>query len=232
MPNPLDPLPDMDVRAPHPEHEIPYQAELKRKALHLLALMAPLTVTVTGKTWSLLLLAPAAVIALAADFLRVRSVPFANFIDRVFGSLMRSEERPPVGGPVSINGATWVLVSSSLLILVFPVRIALAAFVMFMISDAAAAIVGRRIGRIHWGSSPRTVEGSLAFLAVGSVVMIGFALGSDLVLWTGLVATLFGCAAEAMPRPLNDNLRVPIVAASVLFALERFVLGRPVELFF
>ena len=239
MPDPLDPPPDADslpspsgVRAAHPEHEIPYQAELKRKALHLLALMAPLTVTVTGKTWSLLLLAPAAVVALAADVLRVRWAPFAHFIDRVFGSLMRSEERPPVGGPVSINGATWVLVSSSLLILIFPVRIALAAFVMFMISDAAAAIVGRRIGRIHWGSSARTVEGSLAFLAVGAVVMIGFALGSDLVLWTGLVATLFGCAAEAMPRPLNDNLRVPIVAASVLFALERFVLGRPVELFF
>ena len=214
------------------EHEIPYPAELKRKALHLLALMAPLTVTVLGKTWSLALLLPGAALALTADVLRVRSAPFARFIDRLFGPLMRSEERPPVGGPVSINGATWVLISSGLLILIFPVRIALAAFVMFMIADAAAAVVGRRLGRVHWGSSARTVEGSLAFLATGLAIMGAFALGGYVTFWTGAAAAFFGCAAEALPKPLNDNIRVPLVAASVLFVLERFALGVPVELFF
>lgn len=231
-PQPLDPLPPGEVPKVHPEHEIPYQAELKRKALHLSALIAPLTIALLGKTWSLMLLLPSATLALSADVLRVRSAPFARFIDRVFGPLMRDEERPPVGGPVSINGATWVLVSSGLLVLLFPVRIAVTAFVMFMIADAAAAVVGRRFGRIHWGRSARTVEGSLAFVGTGLLVMGAFALSGYVVFWTGALGVLFGCAAEVVPKPFNDNLRVPLATAAVLFMLERFVLYMPVTLFF
>ena len=49
-------------------------------------------------------------------------------------------------------------------------------------------------------------------------------------LWVGAVSVLFACAAEALPRPLNDNIRVPLVAAAVLYALERYVLGVHVPL--
>ncbi len=208
---------------------IPYRAELKRKALHLLALVVPLGMALAGKLWSVYLLVPLALAALAADVLRVRSAWFARIIGRIFGSMMRLEEQPPVGGPVSFNGATWVLTSAALLALVFPIRIAVPAFVMFMLSDAAAALVGRRYGRRHWGRSARTVEGSLAFLLTGLAVVALFA---DVVFWVGAVSVVAATLAEALPRPFNDNLRVPMVAAAVLFLLERFALGTDVALFF
>jgi len=210
---------------------IPYKAEVLRKAIHLLALVVPLMMALLGKTEALVLLVPTTVLILSGDVLRVRSAWVARLVTRFFGFLMRPEEQPPVGGSIKINGASWVLLSATLLTVVFPIRIAVPAFVMFMLSDAAAALVGRRYGRIHWGGSPRTVEGSLAFLLLGLGVMALLAPFSEIVFWVGAVSVGAATLAEVPAGPLNDNLRVPMVAATVLFVLERFVLGIDVGLF-
>ncbi len=210
---------------------IPYKAEVLRKAIHLLALVVPLAMALLGKTGALILLVPTTVLALSGDVLRVRSAWVARLVARIFGFLMRPEEQPPVGGPVTINGASWVLLSATLLAVVFPIRIAAPAFAMFMLSDAAAALVGRRYGRTHWGSSPRTVEGSLAFLLLGLGIMALLAPFSDIVFWVGAVSVGAATLAEVPAGPFNDNLRVPMVAATVIFVLERFVLGIEVGLF-
>ena len=203
-------------------------AEVMRKAIHLLALAVPLGMALLGRTWALALLVPMAVLAVGADVLRVRSAAFARLIGRVFGFMMRKEEQPPVGGAVTLNGATWVLLAAALLALVFPLRIAVPCFAVFMVADAAAALVGRRLGRHRWPGTRRTVEGTAAFLATALLLIAPF---PGLVYWTAAVAMTFGAAAEILPRPLNDNIRVPFVAAAVLFVLERYVLGLDVALF-
>ena len=208
---------------------ITYKAEVWRKAIHLVALVVPLGMALLGKAWSLYLLVPTTVLALTGDVLRVRSAWFAGFIQRFLGFMMRREEVPPVGGPITINGATWVILSATLLALIFPIRIAVPAFVMFMLSDAAAALVGRRFGRTRWMGSNRTVEGSLAFLAVGLGII---ALFPTVVFWVGAVSVAAAALAEVPSGPFNDNLRVPMVAATIIFLLERFVLGMNVGLFF
>ncbi len=218
-----------DAAAPPEATDIPYRAEVWRKAIHLLALVVPLGMALLGKAWALAVLVPLALAAVSADALRVRSDWFAQRIQRVFGPLMRHEERPALGEPVTINGATWVLLSAMLLTLIFPIRIAVPAFVMFMLSDAAAALVGRRFGRHRWPGSRRTLEGSLAFLGCGLVIM---ALFPSVVFWTAAVSVVAAMGAEVLRGPFNDNLRVPLVAATVLFLLERFVLGLDVTLFF
>ncbi len=210
---------------------IPYKAEVLRKAIHLLALVLPLAMVLLGKTEALYLLVPTTALVLSGDVLRVRSVWFARLVARIFGFLMRSEEQPPVGGSIKLTGATWVLLSATLLTVVFPIRIAAPALAIFMLSDAAAALVGRRYGRTHWGDNPRTLEGSLAFLLVGLGVMALVAPYAAIVFWTGAVSVVVATLAEVPTGPFNDNLRVPMVAAAVLFLLERFVLGIDVGLF-
>jgi len=209
--------------------ELPYAAEVKRKALHLVALVVPLGMYFLGKNLAVAVLVPVAILAVCADVLRVRAAWFGRFITRWFSPLMRKSEQPALGEPVSINGATWVMVAAALLSLLFPIRIAVPAFVLFMVGDAAAALVGRRYGRIRWMGGTHTVEGSLAFLVIGLAVVM-YAPG--LTLWVGVVGTVVACLAEAMPGPFNDNLRVPLLTAAVIFALERFVLGMDVALFF
>jgi len=207
---------------------LPFSAELRRKALHILALVVPLGMAWLGMPAALYLLLPAVGLAVSGDVLRAYSPRFNRFIRRIFGSMMRTAELPPLGRGVVINGATWVLVSALLLALVFPLRVVLPAFTMFMISDAVAAVVGRRWGRHRWGRTARTVEGSAAFLVSGLAVMACF---PHPIFGVGAVATAVACVAEALPGPGNDNVRVPFAAALTVVLLEWLLFGQPLDLF-
>ena len=196
--------------------------------LHLLALVVPLLMGLLGNRLSILILVPLALLMVGADALRAHSPAFARFIDRWFGFMMRGEERFVRPDAIVVNGASWVIVTAALLALIFPIRIAVASFVTFMVADAAAALVGRRYGRHHWPDSARTLEGSAAFVITGVLIMLLF---RDVLFWTGVVSTVAGAAAEVVRKPLNDNIRVPLLTALTLFLLERFVLDLPVTLF-
>lgn len=203
-----------NAQAAAERHELPLRGELQRKGLHLLALVIPALMLVLGKTNSLLLLVPISALAVGADVLRSRSEPFRAWIERFFGFMMRPEEKPPTGRRPVLNGATWVLISATILAVLFPIDLAGAAFAAFMVADAAAAVVGRTLGRKHWGSSPRTVEGSLAFVVLGLLVMVPLTTVSVL----GAAASVLAGAVVEIPRwAVNDNVRVPLVMTLVLY---------------
>lgn len=200
--------------------EIPFRAEVARKALHLIALVIPVAALIIGRQLSIILLIPLCLVAVSADVLRTRNAAVNDFISRYLGFMMRSNELPGLGGPVVLNGATWVLLSAAVLAIFFPLHVGMVAFIVFMISDAAAALVGRRVGRRHWPRSRRTVEGSLAFMFTG-IVLYAMWIGS--LHWAIFVVVILGAAAEAVPRPFNDNIRVPILMALTMHILSPHV---------
>lgn len=222
---------DVSTAAPDvsSERTFSYVAEMKRKALHLLALVVPAGMAWLGKVPALWLLIPSAALAVGADVLRAYSHPFNDAVRRVFGPLMRNTELPDVGSGIVINGATSVLVGATLLTLVFPIRLAAPVFAMTMIADAAAALVGRRFGRHPWMDGSHTLEGSAAFFVTGCGV---FALIPGVPLGVGLLGVLAATLVEAAPLPLNDNVRVPFAAATGIALAEVVLLGQSVELFF
>lgn len=200
-------------------HELPYVDELKRKAVHLVALIVPISIWILGRAPALVLLVAFTAIALAADVARVRSTAFARYLYRLVGFMMRPEECPTIGSPLVLNGATWVLLSATLLLVLFPVNIAILSFTAFMIADAAAAVVGRRWGQRRWRGTTRTAEGSAAFLTVSVLVMVPF---GWIPVSLALLASLAGAAAEIPSRPLNDNIRVPLVMGAVIYLAGLF----------
>jgi dolichol kinase len=167
-------------------------------------------------------------IAVTADVTRAYSVPFNEWIRWIFGPLMRAEELPEAGGRVTFNGATCVLVGATLLALVFPMRVAVPVLTMTMLADAAAALVGRRLGRHPWGRLSATVEGSAAFVATGLLVVIWF---PSLALGPALAGVVVGAVVEALPLPVNDNIRVPLAAAAIVVAGEAVFFDQPLHLF-
>ncbi|HEX8386722.1 MAG TPA: phosphatidate cytidylyltransferase [Rubricoccaceae bacterium] len=204
----------------HPPR-ISYAAELRRKALHLGALVLPAAVLVLGRPRAAVVLVPLAVAAVLCDAARVRWEPARRVLHAVFGGLMRPEEVPPLGGPVVLNGATWMCVASALCAIVFAPGVAAAALAMLMVGDGAAAVVGRRFGRTKWPDGLKSVEGSAAYAV--TAFGIGLAVvawpGSGLTLGACAVGALVGAAAEAVPFPVNDNVRVPLVAGATMAAV-------------
>jgi len=211
-----------------PPPPLSLRRELGRKTIHLVALILPLGMVVLPHGWALLVLTIGALLGVAGDVLRSQSVAFARLIERVFGPLMRRAEQPPVGSGIVLNGATWVLLSAVLLLVVFPARVGALALALFMVADAAAALVGRRYGRTSWRISTRTLEGSAAFVGVGLCLVavmptLSFAAGA------GVVGV--GALTEALPRPFNDNLRVPFAMAATLLVVEHFWFEEALTLF-
>ena len=204
----------------HPVH-IPYSAELARKALHLGALVMPLGILALGRGLALYLLVPLAVLAVTCDVARQRIPWMHRFIQWVFSGIMRPEEQPPFGGPIVLNGATWMCVSAAVCAALFSEPVAAAALTLLMVGDGAAAVVGRRWGRTRFPGSPKSLEGSAAFVVAG----LAFAL--PILAWPGvtlpagvLVAgAVIAAVIEVLPIPVNDNLRVPVLAGAAMASL-------------
>lgn len=210
------------------QSSLSYTGELGRKALHLLALSIPLGMWVVGMPMALYLLAPMALLAAAADLIRAYSESFNTLIRWIFGPLMRPEELPDAGTGIRFNGATCVLVGAALLALLFPLRVAVPVLAMVMLADAAAALVGRRVGAHSWGSLSATVEGTAAFVGTGLLVMACF---PTLAYGPAALGVVVGAIVETLPLPVNDNIRVPLAVAFVVAGGEALLLGQPLQLF-
>lgn len=207
---------------PGSSSSLSYTGEIQRKALHLLALVIPLGMAWLGSPAALYIVGGSALVAVGADLLRAYSAPFSEWIRWIFGPLMREEELPEVGTGVTFNGATCVLVGAALLALLFPLRVAVPVLTMTMLADAAAALVGRRWGRHPWGTLSSTVEGSAAFLVTGATVLMAF---GSFGVWPAAAGVGSAALVEALPLRINDNIRVPIVAATCVVGVEALVLG-------
>ena len=206
-----------------------YSGEIYRKSLHLLALAYPVGYSILGKSVALWVLVPLSLAMIGADFLRSKNEWTHGLIDRIFGFMMRPEERVFDPRRPVVNGATWVTTSFTVLILFFSGPIAILSFAIFMIGDAMAALVGRKWGAHPWGSGSRSMEGTLAFMISGLVV--AHALGSESIPFSffqfnsvSLIgAVLVAGVLEALPLPVNDNLIAPVGAALFLLGMGAFL---------
>jgi dolichol kinase len=107
-----------------------------------------------------------------------------------------------------------------------------AAWATTAFGDGAATLVGIHRGRhpLPWNRA-KTVEGSLAFLAAGSIAAalairwIGVPGAADFTwlfsLLVGLAAGASGALIESAPLPIDDNISVPAIVAMVV-ALASF----------
>ena len=190
------------------------QAELWRKGLHIASAVIPLSLLFLNRSVVLRLLIPLTLLALIAEVVRARSPAFQAWLSRYVGFMMRAEECLLEGKILCINGATWVLISCTLIIILFPTPIAIASLLTALIGDGVAALVGRRWGRHRIGSTPRTWEGTLAFVIAALLVVGPLGLLPFPLLLAGVLA---GALAEIVPSSLNDNLRIPLFSALVMW---------------
>ena len=90
------------------------------------------------------------------------------------------------------------------------------------LGDPAAAIVGRRFGRTPVGDG-RTLEGTLAFVAVGFVaaastlLILGHPGPIGVLAVAGAVG---GAVGEILSRRIDDNLMIPVLSASSVVAVR------------
>jgi dolichol kinase len=96
---------------------------------------------------------------------------------------------------------------------VFPAPFATAALLVLGLADPVASMVGRLAGGRRFGKG--SVEGFSTFVTVAFLVLWP-AVGAG----PALVGAFVTAAAEVLPIPPDDNLVIPLVCGSVLWAMS------------
>ncbi len=180
--------------------------EIRRKIVHLATLVIPVGYELTSRETVLLFVIPFFLCLLAVDVLRHFHPGTASLFKRYFfGRVLREEEKP------TLMGSTYFLFSTILAVLLFPRPVAVASLLILILSDTAAALVGKGIGRVRIFG--KTLEGSTAFF-VTSLLIVWFYPGVDR-FW-GTLSALAGTLVELLPIGVNDNLSIPLVTGAVM----------------
>ena len=205
-----------------PSVEHSYAAELVRKTIHLSSLSIPIVYFFIAKSAALAILIPLTLAFLAADLTRFFHAPTKKVFEEYFGWLLRMHERDT--NARRLNGATYVLLSATICILVFPKIIAITAFTILIISDTSAALIGRKYGRHKF--LKKSLEGTVAFFLSALIVVavtpkIQY-LATEYVI--GAIAALCGSLIEALPIAVDDNLSIPVGLGVIMWLLYALLL--------
>jgi dolichol kinase len=196
---------------------IGYQHEIARKGIHLFSLSIPIIYFFISRQLALYLILPITAAFIIVDTARYYIPPVARWFYYWFGWLLRRHETDI--NKKRLSGASNVLISASLCVLLFPKIIAISAFSILVISDTASALIGRRFGRHRFLA--KSLEGSMAFFISAVIVIIVSPKIDRLPMeyFIGIIAAAIGTVVEALPIKLDDNLTIPLSVGFSLWVL-------------
>lgn len=210
----------------HEKENISYSNELIRKLIHLLSLTIPIVYIFVSKQLALSVLIPMALFTIILDILS-KSYPFFSMLrEKTFGKIMRPAEKDKKSN-MPFNGASWVLISSCIIIAIFPKFVSIVSFSILIISDLSAALIGRKYGkRVIYGTD-KSLEGSIAFIIAGIAVITIYGLVFELnsIYYLVAVFAVIGASiAEAYSKELgfDDNLLIPFTAGIIFMSITIF----------
>ena len=188
---------------------INYRDEVVRKLIHLCSLSIPIIYYFVSKTTAIIILSIVSFVALVIDISRYFSPIAGKLFYSIFGFLLREHELDT--RKKNLNGATYVLISAVLCVVIFPKILFITAFSVLIISDSLAALIGRKYGRHKFLS--KSLEGTLAFF-ISAIIVILFTPkveGLFLEYLIGIFAAAIGAIVENISFGFaDDNLSIPI----------------------
>ena len=182
-----------------------------RKATHLFSLVIPALYWYTvpiQKTASTIIIFFTFLFILF-DYLRFKSKAIKLFFSLFFDKMLKEHE---LNG--KLTGASWVMISSSMVILLFSKEVAVISLVFLSIGDTVAGLFGRNYGKIRIGN--KTLEGFIAGFFSCLIISLFYRPLQFSITASG---AFFGMLFETLPLPFDDNLKIPIASAIAMSIL-------------
>lgn len=206
----------------HSKATIDYRSEFVRKLIHLCSLSIPTIYYFISKQFALGLLVPMFLAFFLVDLARFYHEGTQAWFYRWFGWLLRKHEAD--SNTKRLTGATNILFSAIVCVLIFPKIITINAFAILIISDITSALIGRRFGKRRLFQ--KSLEGTTGFF-VSAVVVVMLAPkveGLPLEYAIGIIAAAVGAVVEAASTKIDDNISVPLAIGFVLWGLYALIL--------
>ena len=202
---------------------IDYKDELVRKLIHLTSLLIPIIYYFIPRTSAAIILGALSLFAISLDLARYLSPQIGSVFYKIFGFLLRRHEVDEKKR--NLNGATYVLISALISVLIFPKVIFITAFSMLIIGDTLAALIGRKFGKHKLLF--KSFEGTLAFF-VGSSLVVLFTpkvgnFPEEFII--GFIGAFIGAIVENVSSHyVDDNLSIPLSIGFVMWILYIIIL--------
>jgi len=199
-----------------------FKAELVRKGIHLISLSIPVIYSFVPKSFALEILIPLTIAFVVVDLARYDIPQISDLFYKYFGFLLRRHEVDKKRH--NLNGATYMLISAVICVIIFPKYIMVTSFTVLILADAASAVFGKRFGKHKINPEknlPKSYEGSLAFIIAGIVAVsltpkVNYLPGEYLI---GIAATIIAAVAEVTSYQIvDDNIAVPISFGLAMWA--------------
>jgi phytol kinase len=197
--------------------EIDYKFELARKGIHLLSILVPFCYSFWDQTIMLILLIPLTILVVTIDLLMKWESRLFSFVSFIFGRILRQHE---IDKKWTLTGASWVLISGCINIILFHKIIAITGLSVLVISDTSAALIGKKFGRHPMFG--KSLEGTLAFIITALIAVLFIGFYCDLGVWFyvfGLIGAVLACFCELYSKRIgiDDNLSIPICLCFILW---------------
>lgn len=205
-----------------------FSLNLRRKVWHLLILgMVAYPAYVHQPQFTVIALLGSAVVFVVAEIVRFnRFTVIGQWLSQ---SLLRFQDFKDLKGPLNVSYI--YLIAGVTLPMVFDYCVdrqvtieAYLGLIALGLGDLAASIVGKRFGSVKWKGGPKSVQGTVAFVAItfaGLFLVDQFCLEAIVPDWEPVfVGCLIGGILEGVCT-LNDNLVIPCMMMIALRALEK-----------
>jgi dolichol kinase len=197
---------------------IDYKVELIRKGIHLISLSIPVIYYYIPRQTALDIIIPLTILSVAIDLGRYVFPSLSKLFYSLFGFMLRKHEVD--SKKKNLNGASYVLISALLCLLIFPKVIFVTAFTVLIVGDIAAALIGRRFGKHKFLA--KSLEGTTAFFVFGSIAVMFTPklLGTPEEYLLAVVAVAVGAIGENISYGwADDNLVIPLSVGFTLWGL-------------
>ncbi|MGY8782709.1 MAG: diacylglycerol/polyprenol kinase family protein [Fidelibacterota bacterium] len=180
--------------------------EINRKIIHFSSILIPASYLwfIKDQYVMILLLSGLTILALSLELLRNKLNFVNSLFNNIFFKMLRKNEQ--LG---KLTGATWMLISSLIITVFFPIYIVVPALIYLSVGDSFAAIIGKAYPYGKLGK--KSITGTISGFIFSSIfaLLVNVTLPAHIIILGSLIAMI----VEASPIKLNDNLTIPIISA-------------------
>lgn len=186
-----------------------FNFELKRKSFHLCAIIMPFLYLWVSKSFIVTSLCILTVCVLYLDISRHYNPKIRELTSKFFLKIMREEEK---NIPLKLSGASFMMSGFLLSAIFFSKGLAITAWLILIISDCLAALIGTRIGVAL--ENGKSIAGVVTFFITAFCIslicnaFIGYNTSFPIIILSCIITT----AAEFYSKniSIDDNLLIPL----------------------
>jgi dolichol kinase len=189
--------------------------EIHRKSFHMMGLLCPIIYYFISKQIAILILLPITALVLYIDVYRHKLSKIQYVVEFFLGKIMRDSEIKQK----KLASCSWMFLGLFISCILFNKEIASVSWLVLFLSDSAAAIIGKKIGKNKF-SNGKSFEGSAGFFISALFIGLFYRQFADVGynFLSLVIASIIATYVEIYSKDygVDDNFSIPIVFGMIL----------------